>query len=553
MRDLCIVFALIILCVSCKKTDTSEPTVAAISALNCAAASELSTAIINTAYTDTITIPYSGGNGAIYSSGSPIASTGVQGFTARLQADTLANDSGSISYIINGTPTSTGIASFAISFDAKICSFSITVTEQPVIQYGTPFTGVPDPRDAIIYQVNMRAFSSTRNFQGVINRLDSIKALGVNVIYLMPTYLVGVLKAINSPYCIKDYQAVNTEFGTLTDLRNLIEGAHNHGIAVIMDWVANHTSWDHAWISSHKDWYVQDGSGNIVSPSQGWNDVAQLNYANTDMRKEMIKCMKYWVYTVNCDGFRCDYAEGPPNDFWSEAITALRSITTHTLLMLAESNNTSKFGDGFDFIFGFNFYTNLKSIYSSNVSVKTIDNINTNDLTGTTNSKQQVVRYLTNHDVNSSGTPLGWFGGIAGSMAAFVIDAYMLGVPMIYNGQEVGTTYPLYFLTLGQTINWNQNQSLVEEYKKIIEFRNSSLAIRRGSLVSYSSADICAFTKIYGTETVLALSNLRNKEVNFTLPAAIANSTWTNAMTGGTQSLGTQIAMPAYTYLVLKN
>ena len=150
-------------------------------------------------------------------------------------------------------------------------------------QYGVPFTGVPDPRDVTIYQVNMRAFSSTHNFQGVTNRLDSIKALGVNVIYLMPVYPVGVYKAINSPYCIRSLDSVGSEFGTLTDLRALVDGAHSRNMAVIMDWVVNQTSYDHPWITQHSDWYLKDGNGNITGLN-GYTDVAALNFASTAMR-----------------------------------------------------------------------------------------------------------------------------------------------------------------------------------------------------------------------------------------------------------------------------
>lgn len=186
--------------------------------------------------------------------------------------------------------------------------------EVPVfVQYGTPFSEVPDPRDAVIYQVNTRAFSATHNFQGVTARLDSIKNLGVNVIYLMPIYTVGSLKSINSPYCIKNYKGISPEFGTMTDLRTLVDGAHARGMSVMLDWVANHTAWDHAWMTN-KAWYKQDASGNIVSPN-GWTDVAQLDFSNTAMRLEMIYSMKYWVYEANVDGFRCDYADGPPATF----------------------------------------------------------------------------------------------------------------------------------------------------------------------------------------------------------------------------------------------
>jgi len=417
-------------------------------------------------------------------------------------------------------------------------------------QYSTPFNGVPDERDALIYQVNIRSFSQTHDFQGVISRLDSIKGLGVNIIYLMPIYPVGTLKAFNSPYCVKDYKAVNPEFGTLADLRNLIDGAHSKGMTVILDWVANHTSWDNTWISD-KSWYVQDSYGNIVSP-KGWNDVAQLNFQNQDMRKAMIKAMKFWVFTANCDGFRCDYADGPPVDFWKQAIDTLRNIKTHKLLMLAEGSRSDHFSAGFNFTFGFRFYDQLKKTYRNNESVTGLDNINIQDYAGAI-EKNMVVRYITNHDVNSSdGTPLDLFGGKSGSMAAYIVAAYMKGVPMIYNGQEVGTPIRLTFPFTGTKINWTLNQDMVAEYKKINAFRNSSTAIRRGEMVSYSNANVCAFTKKSGSETVLAISNLRNTTIDFPMPATLENTQWTDAFTNATVSLTSQITLAPYSYLVLK-
>src|SRR5438445_8315688 len=136
------------------------------------------------------------------------------------------------------------------------------VTAQDPPQYGTPFANVPDVRDVTMYQVNIRAFSSSHNLAGVTARLDQIKALGTNVIYLMPVYPVGTLNSVNSPYCIKDFQSVGTEYGSLTDLRSLVDGAHSRGMAVILDWVVNQTSWDHPWITQHPDYYQRDGSGN---------------------------------------------------------------------------------------------------------------------------------------------------------------------------------------------------------------------------------------------------------------------------------------------------
>lgn len=429
-----------------------------------------------------------------------------------------------------------------------------TVTDSAPAQYSTPFSNVTDLRDAVIYQVNMRAFSQQGNFAGVTARLDSIKALGVNVIYLMPINPVGALKSVNSPYCVKDYLAVNSEFGTLADLRTLVDGAHSRNMSVMLDWVANHTSWDNAWISSHKDWYQQDASGNIISPpNTGYTDVAQLNFNNAAMRLAMIKDMKYWVFIANIDGFRCDFADNITADFWQQAIDTLRNISAHKLLMLAEGTRSANYAAGFDYNFGFGFYSNLKNIYSNNASVLTIDDLNTTEDTGAANG-QQVVRYITNHDVNSSdGTPLSLFGGKSGSLAAFIIAAYNKSVPMIYNGQEVGMTTPITFPFTSVKIDWTAGQDITAEYKKIIAFRNSSNAIRRGNLTSYGNADICAFIKEQDNEKVLVMVNLRNKPVDYSLPAAFANTTWTDAFNGGSSVLINQVTLPAYAYMVLKN
>lgn len=438
------------------------------------------------------------------------------------------------------------------------CKEPEVVVDPPVIippaaeyeQYGTPFTGVPDARDAVIYQVNMRSFSSSRNFQGVTARLDSIKNLGVNIIYLMPIYTVGSLKSINSPYCIKDYKGISAEFGTLTDLRTLVDGAHSRGMSVMLDWVANHTAWDHPWMSN-KAWYKQDATGAVVSPN-GWTDVAQLNFSNSEMRKEMISAMKYWVYQANIDGFRCDYADGPPATFWKQAIDSLRNIKTHKLLMLAEGTRSDHYTAGFNFTFGFRYYDELKNVFSKGNSATNLYGFNSTEYAGATDVKR-VVRYTTNHDVNSSdGTPLDLFGGTAGSMAAFVTAAYMKSVPMIYNGQEVGFPTRLTFPFTGTVINWNLNPGMVAEYKKLIALYNNSAAIRRGTLTTFSNASLCAFTKTYETETVFVVSNLRNNNVSYSLPSGVANTQWINALTYEIFPATTQIVLAPYQYLILK-
>jgi glycosidase len=425
------------------------------------------------------------------------------------------------------------------------------VVDSIAVQYGTPFSNVPAREDAVMYEVNMRTFSAAGNFAGVTARLDSLKALGVNVIYLMPVYPVGILNAINSPYCVKDYKSINSEFGTLNDLRAVVDGAHSRNMSVILDWVGNHTSYDHSWIAPHRDWYLQNAAGAIQSPpGTGWNDVAQLNFNSGAMRLEMIKCMKYWVYAANVDGYRFDFADGPPLDFWKQAIDTLRNISTHKLLLMAEGGRTANFSAGFDYNFGFGFFGNLKSVYTGQ-SAALIDNLNTTEYSGASNG-QQVIRYTTNHDVNGSdGTPAELFGGQQGSMGAFIIAAYMKSIPMLYSGQEVATPYRLVFPFTQKDIDWSLNPSVTAEYKKIIALRNTNAAIRKGILTSYAASDVCAFTKELGTKKVLVLVNVRNSTVNYIIPAAIANTNWNDGFNGNKIALTNQISLQPYQYTVL--
>jgi glycosidase len=419
-------------------------------------------------------------------------------------------------------------------------------------QYGTPFGQVPDPRDVTIYQVNMRAFSATGNFAGVTARLDSIRALGVNVVYLLPIYPVGVLKSINSPYCIQYFDSVSTEYGSLADLHTLVDGAHQRNMAVILDWVAEQTSWDNPWISN-KSWYQQDVNGNIVSPA-GYNDVAALNFNSTPMRLAMIQAMKYWVYAANVDGFRCDDADAVPFNFWQQAIDTLRNISTHQLLLFAEGTSGTEFTAGFQLQYGFGFYYTMKNqVFGFGESVKSIDSVNTAEHTSVTGA-DQVVRYTSNHDVdNTDGTPLTLFGGKQGSLATFLVAAYMDGAPMIYDGQEVGCAVQLSFYNTSTPIDWSTNPDMTAAYKQILAFRNSSGAIRRGTLQSYSSSDVCVFTKTSGDSSVLVLSNLRNSPVTYTVPAALVGTNWTNVFAGGGYSLAGQVVLQPYQYLVFEN
>ena len=422
--------------------------------------------------------------------------------------------------------------------------------DEPV-QYGTPFDNVPNTTDIIMYEVNLRAFSQQGTFKGVQERLDAIKDLGVNVIWLMPIHPIGGLHGIGSPYAVRNYQQVNPEFGTLEDLRELVREAHSRDMAVILDWVANHTSWDNLWIQN-KSWYAQDAGGNIVSPA-GWNDVAQLNFDNQEMRMEMIKAMKYWVLEANVDGYRCDYADGVPNDFWKRAIDTLNAIPDREFIMFAEGAKKDHFSSGFALNFGWNFYGKLKDVFNQNAPASVLSAANEVDYNGIP-ANAHVLRFTSNHDDNAwDNTPLHIFKGKQGSLAAFAITAYMGGVPMIYTGQEVGHPGQLSFFER-TPFDWTINPEMTAEYKKLITFRKSSNAIKNGSMVPYNSNDdIVAFKRVSGTEEVLVLVNARDQQVEYQLPEALINTTWKDAFSDSDITLDNAVSIQPFSYLVLKN
>jgi glycosidase len=431
-------------------------------------------------------------------------------------------------------------------------------TSSPYKQYGSRFANMPKKEDAVIYQVNIRSFSNEGTINAIREKLSYIHDLGVNVVYLMPVYPIGQVNmagAEGSPYAVKDYKAINPDFGTLEDLQALVNEAHDMDMAVILDWVANHTAFDNGWITEHPDWYKKDAQGNIISPvGTNWHDVAQLDYDNTEMRAGMIDAMSYWVYNANIDGFRCDAADFVPQSFWMEAISKVRGIKNQDLLMLAEGTRVNHFAAGFDYTFGFGFFDALKKVYGSGKPATTLQDANAVEYANNYHSDQRIVRYTTNHDVNiSDGTPLELFKGANGSVSAFLIASYMKSVPMIYNAQEIGYAQRIDFLD-NVPINWSTpNEAMLAEYKKIIAFRNSSDALKRGDYAGYSSNAVAAFTMINSEEKVFVMCNVTNAAVNYIIPVSLAATAWNDAFTNAPAATGSQVTLQPYQYMVLKN
>lgn len=419
------------------------------------------------------------------------------------------------------------------------------------LQYGTPFSGLPKTEDIVLYEVNLRAYSPGGDLQGVINRLDEIAELGVNVIWLMPIYPIGEVNSVNSPYSVKDYKTVSSEYGTLKDLRVLTKEAHSRGMAVILDWVANHTSWDNEWIKN-KSWYTQDANGNIIHPpGTNWQDVADLNFDNQSMRQAMREGMLFWVYQANIDGFRCDYADGVPFDFWHNAFQTIDTVPNRDFIYFAEGSRSDHFNAGFDLNFSWNFYGTIKDVFNGQSVIK-LFNANINEYENTPMGKHWV-RFTTNHDESAwDATPINIFNGVDGALAASVITIFTGGVPLIYGSQEVGTPDNVPFFT-NSTINWNDNPEMYAAYQKMLQFYSSSDVAKIKDNLHYQSSDVVCFKKTLAGEELLIIVNVRDKTINYTLHNDIKNTSWIDIMTDNSISLDSQITLQAYQYYILIN
>jgi len=421
-------------------------------------------------------------------------------------------------------------------------------------QYGVPFANVPVPEDVVMYEVNTRAFSAAGNFQGIIDRLDNIKALGVNTIWLMPIHPVGKLKSaggLGSPYAVQNYLEVNPEFGDLAKLRELVEKAHTKNMAVIIDWVANHTAWDNPWITN-KSWYTQDASGNIIIPAgTNWQDVADLNFNNFDMRKAMINAMKYWVLEANIDGFRCDAVDFVPTDFWTKAIAELKKIEGRELILLAEGGKPENFTAGFQMNYAWDFYTNMIQVYNESKAATSIFTTHTAEYNSIPAGAMKL-RYTTNHDQSAwEATPVELFGGTQGALSASVVTIFTSAVPLLYSSQEVGQSELLPFFTR-DPIDWSANSSMTSEYEKLLSLYTSSEVFRKGTLQSVSTADAAIFKRTLNSEEYLVLVNVRNAEKSVDLHASLQNTTWTDAFEETPVSLSTSITLQPYEYRIVK-
>lgn len=402
--------------------------------------------------------------------------------------------------------------------------------------------------EIVIYEANPKVFARTNALNAISARLDEIQGLGVNVLWLMPVYEQGVKNSVGSPYCVKDYKKLNTDYGTLDDLKSLVRKAHGKGMRVILDWVANHTAWDNAWIQN-KAWYTQDADGNIISPQgMGWADVADLNYSNTDMRAAMIEAMKYWVQTADVDGYRCDYAEGVPDDFWKQAIKDLKVIKGDDLLMLAEGGKAALYADGFDMVYGWSFTPKLQDVFAGKATLSALYEVHKQEYQSVPAGKQRL-RYTTNHDLASELSPLVAYKNERGAMAAFVLASMLDGAPLIYSSQEIG--YPQSFSFFGyQLMDWNAKPAYLNEYKQWMKVYKASAPLRGGALKTYETGKVASLYHTAGDKGLFVVVNTSNEAQTMKIPIERTGDRVKNLLTNEVTTLPAALTLEAYQYYI---
>jgi glycosidase len=353
-------------------------------------------------------------------------------------------------------------------------------------------TARPSPewlRSGTIYEIFPRDFSAAGNLIGVTAKLDELKDLGVTVLWMMPIHPIGTKYRkgdFGSPYSIRDYYAIDPNYGTLADFKALVAGAHQRGMKVIMDLVANHTAWDSVMMSN-KDFYKQDANHNVIPPVPSWTDVAGLNYNSAALRQYMITMLKYWINEADVDGFRCDVAYMVPTDFWEQVRTELTKVKPD-IMMLAEASKPELLVKAFDLDYSWPLLATLNNVLLRNAPA--IDLRKSWEESRREFPKNALhLRISDDHDEARAVARYGINGALAASAFMFTLD----GVPLIYNGMEVGDATesgdPALFDKLNIFWDPKERPQLRSIYHDLIQLRKQYAALRTDSVMWLRNSD----------------------------------------------------------------
>ena len=374
--------------------------------------------------------------------------------------------------------------------------------------------------DAVVYEMNVRQYTPEGTFAAADQHLRRLKELGVDIVWLMPIYPIGVKErkgTLGSYYAISDYCKTNPEFGTLEQFDAFVASAHKLGLKVVLDWVANHTSPDALWINERPaDWYVRDEQGNTIV-QYDWTDIAKLNYDNHDMRAEMVKAMRFWMER-GIDGFRCDMACEVPFDFWKATTAELRKDYPQ-MYWLAEGENTELHNNSFDASYAWELHHLLNAIARSEKGVNELKEYIAKDAAAHPAEAFRLM-FTSNHDENSwAGTEFERMGDAAKVMAVLTFTLPN-GQPLIYTGQEMGWNKRFEFFEKDHIPAWEANE-YAEFYKSLTTLRHNNPALaagERGGKIEYIDAvpeGVFAFRRAVEGNSVTVYANLTKEAVSF--------------------------------------
>jgi glycosidase len=404
---------------------------------------------------------------------------------------------------------------------------------------------------SVLYEVNVRQYTPEGTFNAFAEHLPRLKSLGVDILWIMPIHPISKENrkgTLGSYYAIQDYRAVNPEFGTIEDFKNLVKKAHTLGFRVLIDWVANHTGWDNPLLTQHPDWFLQK-DGKIISPVEDWSDVAGLDYKNKDLRRYMIESMEFWLKEADIDGFRCDVAAMVPTDFWNEARKSLDKVKP--VFMLAEAWEPELVGHAFDAGYAWDLHHLMNDIAQGKK--------NGNDLceyfakTDTFyNSKSILMNFLDNHDENShNGTIEKRMGEAFKSFALLIYT--VPGMPLIYTGQEVGMDKSLLFFDK-DCVDWSTHPELSEFYAQLDKLKHDNPALKAGktkgsfNIIKHDNlANVFAFTRESGKNKVMVIINLTDKQQTFNIQET-SESQFSGYFGNGDKEFAYNIILKPYEY-----
>ncbi len=432
--------------------------------------------------------------------------------------------------------------SFASIFSLLLCLVGCKSKEAPS---PTPAPTNTKGNTTVVYECNERLFARENAFQTIQDYLPTLAEMQVNVLWLMPIHPRGTVNTVNSPYCVKDYKAIDPAFGTLTDLQTLVNTCHTRGIRVILDWPANHTAWDNAWYLEHPDWYT--------TPTQeeaGWKDVVPLDYTKQAVRDAMLDAMLYWVEEADIDGFRCDYAHGVPTDFWKSAIDAIRAVKPDAIL-LAETAKTEYYAAGFDWLYSWDYLASIQKTYQSTPALTALYKTNQSELSTTPSGKYRL-RYTTTHDASAENAPATFYRTAAGELSAACLTFFLEGIPMIYSSQEIGDMEKINFFNYDLK-SFSSSNATCQAYIALMKAYIATAEARYGSVEDHSSDHIAMFSRTNGEKAILVIVNTTNQEQSITLPMRWQRNTYTNALTGDSVTSPRTQTLQPYEYIIYSN